>query len=148
MNVYCVKWQSEDYKDALKLRDQLLRIPLGMSIYDDPLDKEVEDIHFVYKDKEVLGTCFYRIIDHETMQMKQVTVKSDMQHQHIGKQLFLGSLVYLKAMGIRKIEVHARAVALGFYQKLGFIIEGEPFEEVGMKHYSMYFSIPPTNTKL
>ena len=35
-----IEWNSEAYKKALELRDKVLRQPLGMSIYDDPLEAE------------------------------------------------------------------------------------------------------------
>jgi predicted GNAT family N-acyltransferase len=33
--------------------------------------------------------------------------------------------------------MHARQTAVGFYQKLGYSITGEPFEEVTIPHYIM-----------
>ena len=38
---------------------------------------------------------------------------------------------------MKTIVLHARHHAIGFYQKLGYAICSEPFEEVGIKHVIM-----------
>jgi predicted GNAT family N-acyltransferase len=40
-------------------------------------------------------------------------------------------------LGYKKLCMHARQTAVGFYQKLGYSISGEPFEEVTIPHYIM-----------
>ena len=39
--------------------------------------------------------------------------------------------------GIKKIEMHARKAAVGFYEKLGYKVKGDEFEEVTIPHYVM-----------
>jgi predicted GNAT family N-acyltransferase len=39
--------------------------------------------------------------------------------------------------GYKKLSMHARKSAIGFYQKLGYEIVGEEFEEVTIPHYEM-----------
>lgn len=38
----------------------------------------------------------------------------------------------------KKIYMHAQVHAVGFYEKLGFQIEGEEFEEAGIRHFTMF----------
>ena len=38
---------------------------------------------------------------------------------------------------MKTIILHARHYAIGFYQKLGYSICSEPFEEVGIEHRVM-----------
>jgi predicted GNAT family N-acyltransferase len=50
---------------------------------------------------------------------------------------------YAQEHGYSKIYMHARETAVGFYLKLGYEIEGEPFEEVTIAHRSMLKNIGP-----
>ncbi len=43
-----VPYGSKEYKQAVELRNQFLRIPLKMSIYDEDLSGEKDQFHFVY----------------------------------------------------------------------------------------------------
>jgi predicted GNAT family N-acyltransferase len=38
---------------------------------------------------------------------------------------------------MKTVLLHARQYAIGFYQKMGYTICSEPFEEVGIKHVVM-----------
>jgi len=39
--------------------------------------------------------------------------------------------------GFQKITMHARKTAVGFYEKLGYRVCGQEFEEVTIPHYVM-----------
>ena len=55
-----------------------------------------------------------------------------------GKKVFEAALRYaydkLKA---KRIVIHAQSYLIDFYKKYGFKVEGEPFEEAGIKHVKM-----------
>jgi predicted GNAT family N-acyltransferase len=40
-----------------------------------------------------------------------------------------------------KVTLHARQGAIPFYEKLGFIVHGHSFEEVGIEHRHMSLSL-------
>ena len=40
-------------------------------------------------------------------------------------------------LGYRKLCMHARKTALGFYEKLGYTVAGEEFLEVTIPHFTM-----------
>lgn len=142
MEIKIIEWNSKQYQELLELRDELLRKPLGMSIKDDNLEAEKNCLHIgCFDDGELVGTCYYKPINDTTMQMKQVAVKQTKQRMNIGSTMFLQTLELLKLRSITTINVHARINALGFYEKLGFIVDGEPFEEVGITHYCMNYTI-------
>jgi predicted GNAT family N-acyltransferase len=44
---------------------------------------------------------------------------------------------YAMSNEMKTIVLHARHYAIGFYQKLGYSICSEPFEEVGIEHRIM-----------
>ena len=53
----------------------------------------------------------------------------------------LGELRVTARVHARDLRAHAvpyaRAHAAGFYGRLGYVVEGEPFEEVGVPHHMM-----------
>ena len=42
---------------------------------------------------------------------------------------------------VRKVLLHAQRSAQGFYHRLGFVTEGEPFEEAGIGHIAMVLNL-------
>ncbi len=48
---------SSEYADGCALRHRVLRVPLGLSIYDEDLDAEVDDLHFGMFDGPTLIAC-------------------------------------------------------------------------------------------
>ena len=55
----------------------------------------------------------------------------------MGQQLIAAAEAAAKAAGYTHIILHARTTATGFYQKLGYSIEGGLFKEVGIPHLHM-----------
>jgi predicted GNAT family N-acyltransferase len=43
--------------------------------------------------------------------------------------------------GDHALMLHAQQSAQGFYQRLGFAVQGEPFDEVGIPHVTMVRSL-------
>jgi predicted GNAT family N-acyltransferase len=40
--------------------------------------------------------------------------------------------------GQRKVVLHAQRSAEGFYQRQGYVVQGEPFVEAGIDHIEMH----------
>jgi ribosomal protein S18 acetylase RimI-like enzyme len=70
--------------------------------------------------------------------MRQVAVSDKHQGLGVGRALVDFSEKYAGDNGYSKISMHARESAVGFYLKLGYEVEGEPFEEVTIPHRSMF----------
>ncbi len=66
-----------------------------------------------------------------------MAVSNDYQGQDIGRQLIRKTEATLQQKGFKAIELNARKVALGFYKKLGYLIEGDYFLENGIEHIKM-----------
>ena len=43
--------------------------------------------------------------------------------------------------GCTRVELHAQAHATGFYGRAGYAVEGEPFDEAGIRHVAMAKSL-------
>ncbi|NBX53454.1 MAG: YbgC/FadM family acyl-CoA thioesterase [Betaproteobacteria bacterium] len=55
----------------------------------------------------------------------------------LGKQVLWALVEQARQRGDREVQLHAQRSAQGFYQRLGFMAQGEPFEEAGISHIMM-----------
>ena len=122
----------------VNLRNEILRKPLGLSFDKEELDKEKDDILMgAFEDDKLLGCCLLTRMDVFTVRLRQMAVPNNMQGKGVGRALMIFAENIARDLGYRKLCMHARQTAVGFYQKLGYSITGEPFEEVTIPHYIM-----------
>ena len=55
----------------------------------------------------------------------------------LGRQVLLALVAQAKGRGDREVLLNAQRSAEGFYHRLGFVAQGEPFEEAGIAHVAM-----------
>jgi len=136
--VTIIKKDSNEYFQALKLRTDVLRKPLGLSYVPSDLDLEQDDIHIVAADdKNITGCLLLRPLSKTVLKMRQVAVAFDCQKKGIGKKLVAAAEDYARSQGILKIELSARADAVPFYERLGYQVTGQPYIEVTLPHLKM-----------
>jgi len=147
---YClIQHGSEAYAASLQLRHEILRVPLGMDLFDgsyDDLSQESRYYHFGAFDDD--GNLISSVLGIPTatheVRIKQMVVAEAYQNQGVGRRLFLAFEAYLLNLGFEDFILHARMSAHGFYLNLGYSILGDVFQEVGLPHYKMKKTfIPP-----
>ena len=69
--------------------------------------------------------------------MRQVAVVNDLQGHGIGKALVEQSEALAHSLGFCRMILHAREMAVRFYEKLGYAKVGDRFEEVTIPHWAM-----------
>jgi predicted GNAT family N-acyltransferase len=77
------------------------------------------------------------LFDFASGRLRAMAVEPSLQGTGIGARLVVGLEAELKKLAVQTISLHARDTAIGFYEKLGYSIEGEPFTEVGIPHRNM-----------
>ena len=134
-----ISYNTKHYKEACRLRDDILRKPLGMSLYDQNLEEEKDHIHIIGKSLEdnVIAYLQFKIIDEKLAKMQQVVVLPKYQSMGVGKSLVNFSEKFISNIGIYSILLHAREPVVGFYEKLGYEKFGEKFLEVTIPHHKM-----------
>ena len=140
MQVSCkvVAHGSTEYWQAVKLRSEILREPLGLAFSADELKAEGDSTHIVaFSDKKIIGCLTMKPLTSDTraIKMRQVAVDSNLQGKNIGKTLVWFAEQWASAQGYSHIVLHVRQVAAGFYKRLGYTIEAKIFEEVGLLHH-------------
>lgn len=129
---------SREYDQMVKLRDEVLRKPLGLSFSPEELASEKNDILIAaFDDYKMLGCCLLTRVDRNTVRLRQMAVSSKLQRTGIGASLMNFAENISRDKGYRKLTMHAREVATGFYERLGYKISGDRFTEVGIPHFKM-----------
>ena len=129
---------TSDYQKAIQLRYSILRAPLGLNFSQEDLDKEKDHIHIAsFEDDELLGCCMLTKVDPHTLQLRQMAVKDNIQRKGIGASIVSFAESIAKDKGYRRIIMHARDTAIGFYEKFGYKVKGNQFIEVNLLHHVM-----------
>lgn len=128
---------SHVYEQACLLRDEMLRKPLGLSLFDEDLDAESDFIHVAGLDDEGKLSAYlqFRRVDEKVVKMQQVVVASHWQGRGIGRALVHFSEEHARSAGYREVILHAREVVMSFYEALGYRQEGDVFMEVSLPHF-------------
>jgi len=127
-----------EYEQMLGLRDRVLRIPLGLSVRNDNLLQDEHDILLVScQDSQIIGCVILHPIDKETVRLRAMAVTPAYQGKGIGRLLVKEAERVARDEGFPRIILRARIVVAGFYEKLGYIRQGEIFTEVSIPHVLM-----------
>ncbi|RYY49720.1 MAG: GNAT family N-acetyltransferase [Chitinophagaceae bacterium] len=129
---------SKEYKQMIALRHSILREPLGMSFTAEELEKEKDHILIAaFEEDDMLGCCMLKKVDNQTLQLRQMAVKNTLQGKGIGASIMSFAETISRDRGYRSIIMHARDTAIGFYEKFGYKVKGEPFIEINLPHHVM-----------
>lgn len=138
MALQIIDHNSEDYKKMVDLRYQILRKPLGLTFTTEDLEKEKNDILIgCFDDDKLEGCCILTETAPGTVRLRQMAVSAGLQGKGIGRVIMAFAENVARDAGYKKLTMHARDTALGFYEKLGYSIVGNRFEEVTIPHYVM-----------
>jgi predicted GNAT family N-acyltransferase len=129
---------SQPYEETVALRDDVLRKPLGLSFTPEGLATEASDYHVAcYRDGRLAGCLILTPAAGNSLKMRQVAVAEGLQGQGIGTAMVAFSERFARERNISEITMHARESAVPFYERLGYELFGERFEEVTIPHWKM-----------
>lgn len=129
---------SPDYGRACELRNELLRLPLGLDLYDEDLDAEAGWAHVAgFEATQLVAYLQLKPLGDGEAKMQQVAVIPTLQGRGIGRRLVRFSERVAAQRGWPRIVLHAREPVVGFYESLGYLREGERFIEVRVPHFRL-----------
>ena len=127
-----------EYQQMVKLREEILRKPLGLQFTPEELEGEKEHMLIAAVDDGTMRGCCMLVEENpQTVRLRQMAVTGDLQGKGIGRALMTFAENLARDHGYQTITMHARSNAIGFYEKLGYRIVGGEFEEVTIPHYVM-----------
>ena len=138
MALKLIDYGSPEYQQMVQLRNDILRKPLGLVFEKEELEKEAEDILIgAFEDDRLLGCCMLIETEPGTVRLRQMAVPKNLQGKGVGRALMQFAENIARDRGYKKITMHARKTATGFYEKLGYNISGGEFMEVTLPHVVM-----------
>lgn len=142
MPLKIIDHNSPEYRQMVELRRQILRKPLGLDFTNEELNDEKDNILIgSFEEDEMLGCCMLLQVAPDTVQLRQMAVKPGLQGKGIGRVLMQFAENIARDRGNKKMIMHARKSAEGFYEKLGYRIMGDEFKEVTIPHHEMVKSL-------
>lgn len=137
MTCTTIIYNSEDYWKVLRMRELVLRLPLGLRYSAEDIKNEKgESIFAVLNGSQIAASCQF-VVSGQNAKMRQVATAKAFQGQGIGRELYLYCEEHLQKKGVKEIYCHARKSAVSFYEKLNFEVISDEFEEVGVPHVKM-----------
>jgi len=138
LEVYRLSVNDELFAEVRAVRSKVFVIEQGVSESDEYDTYEDEAKHYlIQQDNLSCGAARWRETD-QGFKLERFAVAQEYRGQDIGKRLVKEVLKDVEAFE-RTIYLHAQIQVVEFYQKLGFVKQGNLFEEAGIKHYKMVF---------
>ncbi len=129
---------TKEYQQMVNLRNEVLRQPLGLSFSADELAQEKDDILIgAFDDDKMLACCMLTKADNKSLRLRQMAVQNNLQGKGIGASMLNFAETLSRDKGYKKLIMHARETAVGFYEKLGYKVVGNKFTEVTIPHFVM-----------
>ncbi len=129
---------SPEYQQMVQLRNEILRRPLGLKFDLSELEKEKDEILIAaFEEEKMLGCCMLIKYGPDAVRLRQMAVLPTLQGKGVGRALMQFAENIARDMGYKRIMMHARKTATGFYEKLGYEVIGDEFEEVTLPHVVM-----------
>jgi len=135
-----IKYRSPEYEEMLTLRTKILREPLGLVFSEEDLIKDENDFLLVIRSPEnqcIVACCVLTPLIGRVVKLRQMAVDNTIQKSGLGTAMLAFAEYVATQEGFEKVTLHARKVAMGFYEKYDYKIVGEEFTEVGIPHYEM-----------
>lgn len=129
---------SKEYQQMVNLRMEILRKPLGLGFTKEELEQEKDDILIAaFEEDKMLACCILTKNDDKCVRLRQMAVQNNLQGKGIGASMMIFAETLARDKGFKRLAMHARKTALGFYEKLGYKVTGDEFTEVTIPHFVM-----------
>lgn len=129
---------SSEYQQMIKLREEVLRKPLGLGFTDKELEEEKDNMLIAaFDDETILGCCMLVEESPQVVRLRQMAVLDDLQGKGIGRAIMNFAENLARDRGYKKLSMHARHNAIGFYEKMGYKVSSGKFTEVTIPHVVM-----------
>jgi GNAT superfamily N-acetyltransferase len=138
MALKIIEHGTPEYQKMVKLREDILRKPLGLGFTTNELEQEKSNMLIgAFEEEDILGCCMLVEENPEIVRLRQMAVLNDLQGKGIGRAIMHFAENIARDRGYRILSMHARKNAIGFYEKMGYKVTGDEFTEVTIPHYVM-----------
>ena len=121
-----------DIRKAVFVAEQAVPLELELDEYDDIA------VHFLLRDAHQTPLATARLLDkHGRAKIGRVAVVKDARGQGLGLTLMQFVMDEAKRRGFTEAVLDSQTYAIPFYERLGFVAEGEEFDDAGIPHFLM-----------
>lgn len=138
--MFSVKYGSWDQlqQDAKLIRKLVFISEQNISEQDEWDDQDAISQHFVvYDQNQPIATA--RLLANNSV--GRVAVLKAYRGQGIGRLIMLEIIAYAQAQKRPNLQLSSQVHAISFYEKLGFSIQGDEYDECGIPHIEMVMPI-------
>ena len=137
MNFKEITYKSQEWTKAVRLREKILREPLGSKFSEKELEEEKDHIQIAgFLDNELVATAVL-VPEGSELKMQRVVVSEHLRSKNIGSEM----MVFCEKLAVDKdfklMYCHARDSAVNFYSRNHYEKEGAYFDEDGIPHLKM-----------
>jgi len=140
MDFKIIEYNTEEYRQMVELRYDVLRKPLGLTFSEQNLEKDKDDLLLISRypnEGKITGCCILTPLNEYTVQLRQMAIAGFCQGKGLGSELLHHAEKIAEENHFEYMYLHARKTAIDFYKKQGYTIEGDQFMEVGIPHFEM-----------
>jgi len=136
-----IRWAAgrEDLQGAIRVREAVFCQEQGVPIEEELDGLDEEALHLVAlapEDRRVIGTLRL-LFDGEVVKVGRVAVDASWRRRGIAARMLALALVRAAAEGSRTARLAAQLEAVELYEKAGFAVQSEVFQEAGIDHVWM-----------
>jgi predicted GNAT family N-acyltransferase len=137
---------NEDLSECFKLRTEVFIGEQGVSEEEEFDGKDPFALHaLVYVDGQPAATARMLFQSEEALRIGRICVTGEMRNKGLGDLVVRMMLARAMETDCAQVEISAQTHAIPFYQKLGFSVASEEYEEAGIPHVKMCQAISDIN---
>ncbi|MBL7771943.1 MAG: GNAT family N-acetyltransferase [Chitinophagaceae bacterium] len=139
-----IDYRSPMYKQVLQLRNEVLRIPLGLHLEEqDTYEDKDQFITIAHHENQIMGCLMIKPLSQTVAKLRQMAVYPEHQGKGLGSTMLYYTENFCLMNGYKVCELHARKEAIPFYIKNNYFEIGTEFYEVGILHKKMIKNLEP-----
>ena len=126
------------HQDAKFIREQVFIIEQNISEQDEWDDQDLIAQHFVvYDHDQPIATA--RLLQNNSV--GRVAVLKPYRGQGIGHLIMLEIITYARQQSRKVLQLSSQVHAISFYEKLGFKVQGNQYDECEIPHIEMIINL-------
>ncbi|HET6768943.1 MAG TPA: GNAT family N-acetyltransferase [Chitinophagaceae bacterium] len=138
MALKIIDFGTPEYQQMIKMREEILRKPLGLTFSPDEIEKEKDNLFIgAFEDEAMLGCCMIVEMDPKKARLRQMAVLNNLQGKGIGRALIQFAENLARDHGYKIMSMHARKPTVPFFEKMGYRVTGPEFIEITIPHIEM-----------
>lgn len=145
-----IEWQwrhfdlyaAREWHEILRLRADIFVVEQDCP-YSDPDHKDPQSWHLTaIVDGKLVGTlrAVPPGVSYAESSIGRVVISRDFRGRQLGRELMLRGMAFNRSMWGGGIRISGQAYLQNFYESLGFVTQGDAYDEDGIPHFEMLLS--------